>query len=161
MAVAVSVRPAAVSDAAAVTTLLHQLGYPGNTEPEVRDRLSSWAASPSTCVLVAVVAGRVVGVVAVAAVPYLEKPGSWARIVALVVASDARGQGVGHRLVSAAEAAARDLGCVATELTSARRRVRAHAFYRANGYEDWTGDVARLFHKQLQPGTVTGPVGLD
>ena len=63
--------------------------------------------------------------------------------------------------MAAAEVAARDLGCVATELTSARRRVRAHAFYRANGYEDWTGDVARLFHKQLQPDAVTGPVGLD
>jgi hypothetical protein len=49
---------------------------------------------------------------------------------------------------------------VATELTSARRRVRAHEFYRAIGYEDWTGDVTRLFHKQLRAGVVSGPVEL-
>jgi hypothetical protein len=47
---------------------------------------------------------------------------------------------------------------VATELTSARRRVRAHAFYRDNGYEDWTSEVARLFHKQLQPDSEPGPI---
>ncbi|GAB3424977.1 GNAT family N-acetyltransferase [Flindersiella endophytica] len=166
----VAIRPATLTDAAAVTGLLHQLGYPANTVPEVRERLAVWAASPSDASVLVAVAGadgcgrereRVVGVVAVAAVPYLEKPGRWARIVALVVADDARSQGVGRRLVSAAETAARDLGCVATELTSARRRVRAHAFYRANGYQDWTGDVARLFHKHLQPDPAPGPVGLD
>lgn len=145
----IAVRPAALDDAAAVTGLLHQLGYPDNTVPEVRDRLAAWALAPDASVLVAAFGGRVVGVVAVAAVPYLEKPARWARIVALVVADDVRSRGVGRCLVAAAEAAARDLGCVATELTSARRRVRAHAFYRANGYQDWTGEVTRLFHKQL------------
>jgi ribosomal protein S18 acetylase RimI-like enzyme len=215
----VVVRPAHPShDAADVAGLLHQLGYPDNTEQEVRDRLAAWDADPDAVVLVAELqypatgapgqppemsqaggvpqlgevsqvsrapqgsgppdgqppgmlragevpqAGeaqrRVAGVVAVAAVPYLEKPGRWARIVSLVVANDVRGNGIGRQLVTAAESAARDLDCVATELTSAQRRGRAHEFYRANGYEDWTGDVARLFHKQLRAGVATGPVAM-
>ena len=45
-------------------------------------------------------------------VPVLHEPGDWCRITALVVAPAARRRGVATALVSAAEAIARDAGCV-------------------------------------------------
>jgi GNAT superfamily N-acetyltransferase len=54
-----------------------------------------------------------VGIVAVTAIPYLERDGRWGRIVALVVSASCRGLGIGRHLVQAAEIAASDLGCVA------------------------------------------------
>jgi hypothetical protein len=39
----------------------------------------------------------VVGIIAVAAIPYLEREGRWGRIVALVVSSACRGRGIGRR----------------------------------------------------------------
>ena len=57
------------------------------------------------------------------------------RITILVVREDARGQGLGRRLVSAAEDIMRARGCAFLEITSNRRLEQAHEFYEAIGYE--------------------------
>ena len=57
------------------------------------------------------------------------------RITILVVREDARGQGLGRRLVSAAEDVMRARGCAFLEITSNRRLEQAHEFYEAIGYE--------------------------
>ena len=57
------------------------------------------------------------------------------RITILVVREDARGQGLGRRLVSAAEDVMRARGCAFLEITSNRRLEQAHKFYEAIGYE--------------------------
>jgi predicted N-acetyltransferase YhbS len=62
-----------------------------------------WQPETAGLALVAERQGQVVGVIAVAAIPYLEREGRWGRIVALVVSSACRGQGIGRRLVDAAE----------------------------------------------------------
>ena len=87
---------------------------------------------------------RVIGVVALAVTPFFERPGFGGRVVTLVVDEKARGLGVGRRLLADAEEAARVRGCVRMEITSARRREDAHAFYRAAGYTDWCDRAARF-----------------
>lgn len=144
------IRPAAQADIPAITTLLHELGYPSNTDEDVSTRLTRWSGHDDLLALVATDGRHVLGVVALAVIPYFERPGSWGRVVALVVDSRTRGLGVGRRLLTAAEQAARDRGCVCVEISSARRRTGAHAFCRSAGYADRCGESAR-FLKDLIP----------
>lgn len=153
-----AIRKARLDDAAEVAALLVELGYPDNSPDDVRRRLAMWAQEAAGVVLVAEGGGLVVGAVAVAAIPYLEREGRWGRIVALVVAAGRRGQGIGRRLVEAAEEAAGDLGCVTMEVTSARGRTESHPFYRSLGYEEWSGRSARYL-KGLVPGTSSSTYG--
>jgi GNAT superfamily N-acetyltransferase len=140
----IDVRPATPTDSPAVTALLHELGYPSNTEAEVAARLARWARRDDLLALVAVGGDDVVGVVALSVAPFFERPGLGGRVVTLVVDAQARGRGVGRRLLAEAEATARARGCVRMEITSARSRDDAHAFYRAAGYTDWCDRAARF-----------------
>src|SRR5690349_1343298 len=116
-----------------VVGLLAELGYPDNEVDVVHDRLAEWAAEPMSLVAVAERDGRLLGLVAVTTILYLERPGRLGRIVTLVVTAEARGQGVGRQLVGAAESFAHSHGCVSMEVSSARGRIKAHAFYRGLG----------------------------
>ena len=146
-----SVRRAQPGDAAPVATLLAELGYPGNQTEEVRRRLAMWERETAGLALVAERQGQLAGIIAVTAIPYLEREGRWGRIVALVVSSACRGQGIGRRLVDAAEKAAGELGCVTMEVTSRRSRTESHPFYRNLGYEDRC-DRSACYLKDLVPG---------
>jgi hypothetical protein len=53
--------------------------------------------------------------------------------------------------MAAAEAAALAQGCLTMEITSARQRAEAQAFYRSLGYQDWCPQSTRLL-KDLVPG---------
>jgi predicted N-acetyltransferase YhbS len=110
-----------------------------------------WEREATGLSLVAERQGQVVGVIAVAAVPYLQREGRWGRTVALVVSSACRGQGIGRRLVDAAEEAAGEFGCVTMEVTSRRSRTESHSFYRNLGYEDRCDRSARYL-KDFVPG---------
>jgi predicted N-acetyltransferase YhbS len=143
-----SVRHARPDDAAPVSALLAELGYPDNQVAGVRRRLALWTGEPASRALVAERQGEVLGIVAVTAIPYLEREGRWGRIVALVVSSACRGQGIGRRLVQAAESAAGELGCVAMEVTSARSRTGSHPFYQNLGYQD-QGERSARYVKDL------------
>jgi predicted N-acetyltransferase YhbS len=147
----VNIRTGQPDDAAQVAALLAELGYPDNRTAEVRRRLAMWDRETASFALVAERQGQVVGVIAVSAIPYLEREGCRGRIVALVVSSTCRGQGIGHRLVDAAEKAASELGCVTMEVTSSRSRAESHPFYRNLGYKDW-GDRSARYLKDLAPG---------
>jgi len=138
-----SVRVAEPDDAGPVTALLAELGYPDNRTEEVRQRLAMWGREAACRALVAECQGQVVGIIAVAAIPYLEREGCRGRIVALVVSAECRGQGIGSGLVGAAEKAAGELDCTTMEVTSSRSRTQSHPFYRNLGYEDGNGRSAR------------------
>jgi GNAT superfamily N-acetyltransferase len=146
----IDIRAAEKTDAPAITALLHELGYPSNTDEEVALRLTHWSGRDNLLVLVAADGTRVVGVAALAVTPYFERPGYWGRLVALVVNEQVREKGVGRLLLTAAEQEASARGCVRMEISSARRRTDAHAFYAALGYADRCGESAR-FHKDLAP----------
>lgn len=143
-ACAPDIRPATRADVPAITVLLHELGYPSNTEAQVAERLTRWLAQEDLLVLVAAHGREVLGVIALAVVPYFERPGFWGRVVALVVDSRARGLGIGRRLLTACEHVARTRNCVRMEISSARRRTGAHAFYHSAGYVDHCDESARF-----------------
>ena len=82
--------------------------------------------------------------IAVHVCPFFERDGSWARIVALVVAEQARDRGVGARLLVSAESFARSRGCLRMEVTSGDRRLDAHGFYRRHGFVDQAGRSSRF-----------------
>ncbi|WP_232013975.1 GNAT family N-acetyltransferase [Glycomyces terrestris] len=143
-----ALRPA---DAAAVDALLAQLGYPQAGPAATAERIEAWTNDPSSAAYAAAVdpaptgvPDGVAGLVAVHVCPYFERPGAWGRIVALVVSDTVRGNGIGTRLVEAAEAFALERGCVRIEVTSNDRRAGAHAFYRARGYTVQTGHSSRF-----------------
>lgn len=65
----------------------------------------------------------------------------------LVVDDAGRRQGIGTRLLQAAEVVAREMGCTRIELDSGFHREEAHQFYAGLGYER----RAVLFSKSLLP----------
>ena len=140
------VRDARAADAAALTGLLAELGYPecGGLLPE---RLRDFADDAASFVLVAEDAGRVLGLASASVMPLLHEDGSWCRLSALVVTGDSRRAGVGRALVAEVEARARARGCRYLEVTSGERpeREAAHGFYRALGLEE----VSRRYLKEL------------
>ena len=69
------------------------------------------------------------------------------RLIALVVAEDLRGAGIGQMLVEHVEERARRQGCVELDVTSSDRRNGAHVFYRHLGF----ADVSRRFVKAISP----------
>ncbi len=139
----VMVRAARFADAPAIASLLAELGYPQDAEA-AEAQLGAWAGDPRGVVLVAESDGSPAGVVAAHAIPYLERPGSFARVVALSVARAHRRSGLGRRLLAAVEAWAAELGCRDIEITSSRRRDDAHAFYGALGFVDQCNRSARF-----------------
>jgi GNAT superfamily N-acetyltransferase len=96
--------------------------------------------------------GALAGVAAVHAIPLLEHTGWRGRLVALVVDETRRGRGVGRVLVTAAEAAAVQLGCREMEITSARDRAAAHSLYAGAGYDDVCSRAARFMKSLTTPG---------
>ena len=124
------VRSARASDSPALSALFGELGFPCSPD-EVADRLGF----ARDLALVAVTEGRVAGVVTLNVMHVLHRPAPVGRISALVVAEADRGSGVGRTLVAAAESALALQGCGLVEVTSNFQLDKAHAFYRAIGYE--------------------------
>lgn len=138
-----AVRPVRLSDAPRVAALLTELGYPHDATA-ARARISAWQAESDGTVLVAEDGGVAAGLIAVHRIPYFERGGAFARIVALSVDPGSRRAHIGRRLVDAAEAWAAARGCHTLEVTSRRRREDAHAFYRALGYADQSDGSGRF-----------------
>jgi GNAT superfamily N-acetyltransferase len=151
------IRDASLEDAAFISGLLGQLGYP--TEAiAVRERLA--LLGDEDRVLVCEEAGTndssrarypsvEGGFVSLHRVPLLAEGGCCARITALVVSESRRGAGVGRALVEAAESTARSWGCALLEVSSGRRpeRAAAHRFYPALGFEDSGRDSVRYWKR--------------
>ncbi|HEX6533014.1 MAG TPA: GNAT family N-acetyltransferase [Gemmatimonadaceae bacterium] len=140
---AVEIRRARPDDADAIAELITQLGYP-TTAPEVPERLAALDAE-SDALLLAVDGESALGLMGLHRHRVAHRRGPVAYITLMVIASGARGNGVGRRLVEAAEAWARDRGCERLTVTSHEDRAGAHAFYQRCGIP-YTG---RRFSKTL------------
>ena len=147
-----SIRPAAPEDAAPLSRLLEQLGYPTDAA-EIPGRIENLHARPGTMVLVAEDEHRdVVGVVTVHLFQPIHsaEPAAW--LTSLVVEEKARGQGVGSALVLRAEDWAIRHGALRISLTSALHRERAHEFYKTRDYEHTGVRLTKVFVNRLGDG---------
>jgi GNAT superfamily N-acetyltransferase len=126
-------RDAKASDAPRLVELIHELGHE-ISQKQVRENLAA-LQKLGEAPLVALLDKSVVGMCGVGSRVVIHRPAPLGRITALVVAKEAQGQGIGRKLVEAAEDWMRRKGCQLVEVTSNDRRADAHAFYRHLGYE--------------------------
>jgi GNAT superfamily N-acetyltransferase len=129
---AIRLRDATAADAAAMSSLLFDLGHNTPSE-EIPARLEAVLRDHGAVLLAVDEADRPVGLMSLTRHVAIHAPGPIAYITALVTSSSARRRGVGQLLVAAAKEWAVQQGCVRLSVTSAERRADAHAFYPACG----------------------------
>jgi ribosomal protein S18 acetylase RimI-like enzyme len=129
-------RSARPGDAGAIAALIATLGYEAGAA-DVRRRLRA---------VQAVVAEKegLVGILTISMMTVLHRPRPVGRISMLVVAEAARGAGIGAALVAEAERRLAAKGCGLIEVTSNRKRLRAHSFYARLGYERTSYRFAKI-----------------
>lgn len=107
----------------------------GGLDPEYDRAFRTLSEHPDHEVVVARVAGTVVGVLQLSFLPHLTYRGGWrGQIEGVRVAASVRGMGVGRRLVEEAVRRARLRGCHLVQLTTDRRRDDALRFYERLGF---------------------------
>ena len=141
----VTIRDARTEDAQRLAALLDQLGYPASVGAVAR-RARLLAASDSDRLLVAELAGEVVGLAILHVGLAIEHDRPVAKLGAIVVDERHRRRGIGEALVRAVEAEARARDCYVLFLTTAERRLDAHAFYGRLGFHE----TGRRFVKPLE-----------
>lgn len=139
----VTLRAAREGDVPALVSLLaaDQLGA---TRDGVRDAadLAAYTAAfdaidadPAHILVVAELAGEIVGTMQLSFLPGLARRGALrAQIEAVRVADSSRGSGLGGGMIAWAIAEARRRGCVLVQLTTDKSRLDAHRFYRRLGF---------------------------
>lgn len=125
-------QPADLTD---LIELMSELGYPTTLE-ELTKRFGLLRKHVDYETLVAVKDNQVIGFAGVCKALAFEFTGVYVRIVAFVVSSKQRKQGVGTKLLKACEEWAIQQGAEAITLNSGNREERqtAHIFYTSNGY---------------------------
>ena len=127
-------RDATVGDAAEISRLSAQLGYPAPVEA-FETRLRKLLRSSQHAVFVVDANnGRLAGFIAVEQ-RLITEYGERAEIAALVVDAEIRRGGVGRMLVAAAERWATELGMQDLVVRSNAARAESHPFYESLGYE--------------------------
>lgn len=97
--------------------------------------LARMHATPGHALHVAEWDGQVVGTFVLSLLPGITRGGALlAELRSVQVAAPMRSQGIGRRMVEAAEALARAAGAATMELTSNLGRLEAHRFYEREGY---------------------------
>jgi ribosomal protein S18 acetylase RimI-like enzyme len=141
----IAVRRATTADAVPVAALVSALGYP-TSSAQMHKRLESIMFDEDYATLVAFEGEHLVGFIGTRVGPLYECDGGYGQIMALAVAADHQGRGVGRMLMQAAESMliARDVSVLV--VTSGNQRADAHAFYEKNGYT-WSG---RRYKKTVQ-----------
>ena len=140
----ISIRSICPSDLAAMAALLGELGYPVSAD-KLPSRLERLRQDEHSAAFVAARDPDVVGLTTVHRFGTVHASDPVALVTSLVVAAAARRQGVGRRLVAAAEDWASRMGCARMIVTTAEHRSGAHAFYQSLGWA-YTG---RRFAKAL------------
>lgn len=143
----ISVRAVVKADVSALADLLGQLRYEVQ-EDELERRLEQVMAAPDHMAFVGHVDETIRGFIHVYGRPAFEKPPQ-AVIQAIAVDAPARRNGIGKRLIAAAEQWARDQGYGSVTLHASTDRAGAHAFYTALGYHRAATSV--LFRRSFAP----------
>ena len=128
------VRRADISDCKQLAKLMQDLGYETSLTG-LKAQIEAYIRSDSSLVLVAVENhSKLCGAVSGHIIPLLHQAGNLGRITAMVVASQARGSGIGKTLVAQTEDWFESNRCIRFEVTSAEYRHGAHKFYESCGY---------------------------
>ncbi len=148
-----AIRAVRLTDAPAVAALTTELGYPVS-ETDQRRRLAALIASSNDAVLVATDAGDApVAWIHVRRRVSLAADGE-AQVMGLVVDARHRSAGLGSRLLTAAEAWARQHGARTMRVQSRLERERAHRFYERAGYR--MVKTSRVFEHALGEEAASG-----
>lgn len=145
------IRAAREADAPALARLSEALGYPAEAE-QMRRRVLLIGARTDHAVFVA---QRAAGAGAPVLLGWIHVAGRFsmeagesAEILGLVIAAEVRRQGVGRRLVAAAEQWSRAAGLPRIVVRSNDRRTEAHSFYPALDYH--LAKMQRVYVKRLE-----------
>lgn len=140
------IRLATVMDLQPAFKLMTELGYPDLSLPKFEKAYRAVLEHPAMFLLVAEDNDQqVIGLASISDRPQLRLTGALVTIDELVVAHRARGRGVGHKLLEAAEAMARKLGARRLELeTNRARESYRRGFYVKNGFTEADSAVMRI-----------------
>jgi GNAT superfamily N-acetyltransferase len=128
------IRDAELNDAPELAVLMCELGYEtGRTEMETRLKLI--LSNPAYKTFVAIMDGRVCGMIGTVTYPSYEHNDAGGRILALVTLSAARRRGIGRALIATAEKDFTQRGITRVALNTQLTRDDAHKFYESLGYE--------------------------
>ena len=104
--------------------------------PEYYRAFEAIDANPNDNLIVAELAGTVVGTLQLTFLSCIANRGGWrAQIEGVRIVSARRGSGLGREMILWALDQARQRGCQLVQLTSNKRRLDAIRFYRALGFE--------------------------
>jgi len=144
----IAIRSATLADSEPLARLMTELGYPTSSR-QMEQRLTSIFGDGGYRTFVACDGDAIVGIAGTRIGPLYELDDPYGQIMALVVSGTHRRQGVGVRLVQAAESYFLERGAIVAIVTSANRRADAHAFYERRGY----AFDGRRYKKALAPAT--------
>lgn len=153
------IRPARQADAPALAAIVTSLGWWKHLTPDRAPRMEAWirseldGTSPERTRLVAQEAqGQVLGYIAIHWVPYFFMESREGYITELFLTEEARGQGIGTKLLVRAEEEARSRGCIRLLLHNGHPSDSyKRKFYAKQGWKEW--DHVSIFVRQLyQPG---------
>lgn len=145
MATELIVRSVLIDDIPHLLPLMEQLGYPQLAE-DLEQRLKLFIRELHYGVLLAEIAGQVVGLVAWSKSHLFVSATTRIHVEGLVVDENYRGMGVGKRLMIAVEEFARQFSPCIIDLTSGLRRAKdgSHDFYKSLGYYN-EGQMEKLY----------------
>ena len=129
-----TIRVAEMNDAAALAQLMCELGYE-TTKAEMQKRMERIAADERYRTFVAVLDGKVCGMIGTVASLSYEHNDSSGRILALAILSTMRRRGIGRALIATAEKDFAQRGIRRVALNTRLTREDAHKFYESLGYE--------------------------
>ncbi|HEV2715561.1 MAG TPA: GNAT family N-acetyltransferase [Terriglobales bacterium] len=129
-----TIRVAEMNDAAALAQLMCELGYE-TTKSEMQMRMERIAADDSYRTFVAVLDGKVCGMIGTLACPSYEHNDPGGRILALATLGTMRRRGIGRALIATAEEDFAHRGIRRVALNTRLTREDAHKFYESLGYE--------------------------
>lgn len=136
------IEPVTTVDDALVAAFARLLPQLSNAPPPDRAALEAIVAQPGTRLLVARVAGEILGTLVLTC--YRIPTGLQARIDDVVVDDRGRGKGIGEALSRHAIELARDAGAKAVTLTSRATRAAANRLYQRIGFVQIETNVYRL-----------------
>ena len=123
-----------MNDAAALAQLMCELGYE-TTKSEMQMRMERIAVDDCYRTFVAVLDGKVCGMIGTLACPSYEHNDPGGRILALATLGTMRRRGIGRALIAIAEKDFAHRGIRRVALNTRLAREDAHKFYESVGYE--------------------------